>query len=195
MQRLCVAAVLGAVCLALVNAPGALAAAPVPTPVGDDVGFVAFGALAERVSEVAYTQALRTPGFTRTERSRLSAASALKRRQEKLLDAPLGGDAPRSDDFRIVIPAKTKAAVLAAVMKLERALCSVYAYGTSQAQDPATRLLLARLLAGDAQFLSQARVMAGLSPHAGLPAPLDVDTAGNMLDPYLQPVGTPQEVS
>ena len=195
MQRLCVIAVLCAVGLALAAAPGAVAAAPAPTPVGDDVGFVSFGALAERVSVAAYTQALHIPGFSRRERSALSAARRARQRQADLLDAPLGGDAPRSDDFHIVVPATTKVAVLKAILGLDRALTSVYAYGTSQAQDPATRLLLARLLAGDAQFLSQDRVMAGLSPHAGLPAPLDVDAAGSVLDPYLQSVGTPQEIT
>ena len=195
MQRLRVGAVLGVVLLAIAAAPGALAAAPAPTPVGDDVGFVSFGALAERVSVAAYTQALRVRGFSRRERALLSAARAVKQREVRLLDAPLGGDAPRSDDFHIVVPATTKAGALGSILGLDRALCSVYAYGTSQTHDPATRLLLARLLAGDAQFLTQDRVMAGLSPHAGLPAPLDVDTEGAVLDPYLQPVGTPQEVT
>ncbi len=195
MQRLCVIAVLCAVGLALIAAPGAVAAAPTPTPVGDDVGFVSFGALAERVSAEAYTQALRVPGFSRHERSLLSTARRARQHEADLLDAPLGDDAPRSDDFHIVIPATTRRAALKAILGLDRALCSVYAYGTSQTRDPATRLLLARLLASDAQFLTQDRMMAGLSPHAGLPAPLDVDTEGGVLDPYLQPIGTPQEAT
>ena len=178
----------------LVPAAAAHGAPPAATPVGDDVGFVQYGAIAERLGVAADTQALRTPGFTAAQRRELAAARAAKLRAAHRLDAVLGADAPQPGDFTIVLPAaqtRTRADVLALATRLERLLCGVYTSATAYAQDPGTRMLLARLLASDAADLAQLHRLAGLRPSAGLIEPIDVDTAGPAIDPYLKTPGSP----
>src|SRR3954469_2895328 len=87
--RLGVAAATGAGVLA---APAA-AALPVPTPQGDDVGYLSFGAVAELTSLAWYRRAPSVRGFSRGERRRLALAAAAKRDHVTRINAALGADA------------------------------------------------------------------------------------------------------
>ena len=82
---------------------GTAFAAPQPTkPVGDDVGFLTFGVVAERTSLAFYKQALTTPKlFDASERRRLLAARAAKRDHVNKLNAALGGDAVGAADYEV----------------------------------------------------------------------------------------------
>jgi hypothetical protein len=70
------------------------------------------------------------------------------------------------------------------VERFESLLVSTYLFGVSYAADSSTRLLLGRLLAWDAGLVAWLRGLAGQGP-AGLPVPLDLETAGATLDTYL----------
>src|SRR4051794_9159271 len=78
----------------MLGAEAALATPQPPKPQGDDVGFMAFGVVAERTSLAFYKKALTTPGiFGAGERRRLTRARAAKREHVDRLNAALGGDA------------------------------------------------------------------------------------------------------
>src|SRR4051794_27974611 len=62
-----------------VLAAPAAATLPVPTPQGDDVGYLSFGAVAELTSLAWYRRAPSVRGFSRGERRRLALAAAAKR--------------------------------------------------------------------------------------------------------------------
>ena len=87
---------LGASALAgsAVTAGTALGAPTPPAPQGDDLGFLAFGAVGERASLTFYRTALKTPGlFNAAERRSLDAARATKRTHIAKINAVLGEDA------------------------------------------------------------------------------------------------------
>jgi hypothetical protein len=79
----------------------------------------------------------------------------------------------------------TRARALGVLQGLEGLLVSTYLFGVSYAADSSTRLLLGRLLAYDAELLAWLRTLAGTPAAAGLPVPLDLETAGAQLDRYL----------
>ncbi|MCW3046979.1 MAG: hypothetical protein JWO74_1263 [Solirubrobacterales bacterium] len=168
----------------------ARAALPVPAPQGDDAGFLQFGVLAERAALAFYRRAQKMPGaWTATERGRLSAAAARKVLHVQRLTAALGADAPAASDYAVGLPKSafaTRPGALKLGRRLEALLTGVYVGGVAYAADPATRLLLGRLLASDAQHLALLRQMAGLRPGAGLPDPLDLEAAGAQLDTFLK---------
>ena len=177
-------------------APAAAQAAPPPvTPKGDDVGFLAFGAVAERASLDFYRQALKTPGiFTGSERRHLRQAAQAKRKNLIKINAALGPDAVSDGDFEVNLPksglrSRDRAVELGA--SLEELLVGVYVSGAGYAADQGTRLFIARLLTMDGQFLATLRTMAGKAPAAGLPAPMDVEVAGDALDKLLTVPGSP----
>ena len=168
---------------------GARAALPTPTPQGDDQGFLQFGALTERTALGFYRRALRVRGFDRGERARMRAIAADKVVHVQRLTAALGGDAPSVSDYAIDLPASafaTRAGTLKLGRRLEGLLCGVYVDGVAFTADPATRLLLGRVLTSDATHLATVRDLAGLAPGGGLPDPIDLETAGAQLDSYLE---------
>jgi hypothetical protein len=57
-----------------------------------------------------------------------------------------------------------------------------YLTGAAYASDDATRLLLGRLLAFDAQQLAWIRGLTGALPASGLPVPQTIEQAGTVLD-------------
>lgn len=189
LSRRAVLAAGGAALLASASAAPTLAAAPKPAPAGDDAGFLAFLAAAEKVSADLYHRALALGGaFDAGERRRLSLVAAGKREAIRRVTGPLGADAPQAGDFGTAFPAaatRTRAGVLALAEKLERLTCGVELNGVADAADPATRLLLGRLLAADSQALSTVRVLAGKPAATGLLAPVDLEAAGDALDAYL----------
>ena len=173
----------------------ALAAPPPPAPQGDDLGFLAFGAVAEGASRVFYRTALATPGlFDAGERRRLAQARKTKREHIIRLSAAMGPDAVGPDDFEVDLPKSafaTRDKALALGASLEELLVGVYLDGAAYAADPGTRLLAARLLTADGQLLGALHAMAGKPVGQGLPDPLSTDDAGAALDRLITVPGSP----
>lgn len=173
----------------------ALAAPQPPAPQGDDLGFLAFGAVAEGAARAFYRQALATPGlFDAAERRRLAQARKTKREHLIRLSAAMGPDAVGSDDFEVDLPKSsftTRDRALALGASLEELLVGVYLNGAGYAADPGTRLLVARLLTVDGQLLGSLRAMAGKPFGQGLPNPLSTDDAGAALDKLITVPGSP----
>jgi hypothetical protein len=173
----------------------ALAAPQPPAPQGDDLGFLAFGAVAEGASRAFYRQALATPGlFDAGERRRLAQARRTKREHIIRLGAAMGPDAVGPADFEVDLPKSsfaTRDKALALGTSLEELLVGVYLDGAAYAADPGTRLLIARLLTVDGQLLGSLRAMAGKPVGAGLPTPMSTDDAGGVLDKLITVPGSP----
>jgi Ferritin-like domain len=175
---------------------GAARGAPPPvTPQGDDVGFLAFGVVAERAALAFYRRALKAPGlFDAAERRQLVGARDAKVQHVTKINAALGSDAVGSHDFEFDLPKtafSTRGRAVALGESLEELLVGVYLYGAGYAADQGTRLLVARLLTVDGQLLGALRAMAGKATAAGLPTPLDTEQAGDVLDKLLTVPGSP----
>ncbi len=182
--RLGVAGVVGTVGAGLLAGPAA-AALPVPKPQGDDVGFLSFGAVAELTSRAWYTQALGAKGFTAGQRRRLQQAHAAKNDHIRRINVALGGDAIQAGDFVATFPDgafATKPRAVALGERIESLLVGTYLNGAAFAHDAATRLLIGRLLAYDAQLLAWMRGLGGAPAATGLPNPLSLEEAGTTLD-------------
>jgi hypothetical protein len=176
--------------------PGAALAAPQPpAPQGDDLGFLAFGAVAEGATRAFYHQALATPGlFDAAERRRLTQAGKAKREHVIRLAAAMGPDAVGGGDFETDLPKSSFATRAKAVVlgeRLEELLVGVYLNGAGYAADPGTRLLIGRLLTSDAQLLGSLRAMSGKAIGAGLPGPMTTEQAGDALDKLITVPGSP----
>jgi Ferritin-like domain len=166
----------------------ATAAPPTPAPVEDDLHFLQVGALAEQVSIDLYTAALGAESWTRAQRATFRALRRANRRQARELITALGVEAPVEGDFEIVLPGdalRTKGRTLALARSLERLAIRVYTSGAQEAQDPGTRLLLARLLAQDVQHLSTIAVLRGSPPITELPGPIGPERAATAIDRFL----------
>jgi hypothetical protein len=178
-----------------VAAGTALAAPTPPAPQGDDLGFLAFGAVGERASLTFYRTALRTPGlFSAAERRSLDAARLAKRSHVARINSVLGEGAVSAGDFEFELPERsftTRARAIELGAGLEELLVGVYLDGTGYAADPGTRLLVARLLTVDGQLLAVLRTMSGGAPAPGLPNPIGTDQAGDALDKLLTVPGSP----
>ena len=182
-----------ATALAPVLAPPAAARAglPAPRPIGDDEGFLQFGILAERAAQRFCTTAVAEPAtWTPAERRALRAVARAKAGHVERLRSALGADAPGAGDFEIALPRRAFASRRGALLLgrgLEELLVGVYLSGVAFTADPATRLLLGRLLSAGAEQLAWLRRAAGAARTApGLPDPLDLDAAGRRLDHYLK---------
>jgi hypothetical protein len=182
--RLGLAGAVGTAGAGLLAGPAA-AALPAPKPTGDDVGYLSFGAVAELTSRAWYRRALTVHGFSAGERRRLTAGAGAKADHLQRINAVLGADAILPGDFDASFPAsafasRPRAAALGA--RIEELLVSVYLTGAAFASDNATRLLLGRLLAFDAQQLAWIRGLNGALPASGLPVPQTIEQAGTVLD-------------
>ncbi|HWI72671.1 MAG TPA: ferritin-like domain-containing protein [Baekduia sp.] len=167
---------------AVLPAGVARAALPAPAPVGDDVGFLQFAAIAEQVSQAYYAKA--------------GAKGPAKQKAEHVakLAAALGADAPAPDDFDVVLPARafaTTAGTATLGVRIESLLVRALLGALASTQDGSTRLLLARLLASDAQRLAALRAAAGMPASTGLAVPLDLEAAGTELDALLKATNYP----
>lgn len=155
-------------------------------PVGDDLGFFQFGAVAELLCVNVYRAVANRPGVSPTHRDWLLQARRADKEHYDLLLGPLGSDAPRFSDYKLAIPARTRASgrsLLALVAELERLTVGVYINAAANASDRATRELFARLLAADTQHSSALRRIAGSAPIANsLPPAIDLELAGRELD-------------
>ena len=182
--RLGLAGAVGTAGAGLLAGPAA-AALPTPAPNGDDVGYLAFGAVAEQTSRAWYRRALTVHGFSAGERRRLTAGAGAKAAHLQRINAVLGADAVLPGDFDASFPtsafaSRARAAALGA--RIEELLVSVYLTGAAFATDNATRLLLGRLLAFDSQQLAWIRGLTGALPASGLPVPQTIEQAGTVLD-------------
>jgi hypothetical protein len=173
----------------------AFGAPPPPAPQGDDLGFLAFGAVGEGAARAFYRQALATSGlFDAGERRHLTQARRAKRDHLIKLNAAMGADAVGSDDFEFDLPTtafSTHDKAVAFGTSLEELLVGVYVNGAGFSADEGTRLLLARLLTVDSQLLGALRAMAGQPVAAGLPIPLSTEAAGGALDKLVTVPGSP----
>jgi Ferritin-like domain len=173
----------------------AFGAPPPATPQGDDLGFLAFGAVGEGAARAFYRRALATAGlFDAGERRHLEQARKAKRDHLLKLNAAMGADAVGSDDFEFDLPKTAFSSHDKAVafgMSLEELLVGVYLNGSAYSADEGTRLLLARLLTVDGQILGSLRAMAGRPVAAGLPIPMATEEAGAALDKLVTVPGSP----
>jgi len=189
------AGALGGAVVGTLGASAAVAAPTPPAPQGDDLGFLAFGAVAERASLTFYRTALETPRlFNAAERRTLDEARKAKRTNITKINAVLGEDAVGSKDFAFDLPKSaftTRAKAVELGASLEELLVGVYLDGAAYAADPGTRLLVSRMLTIDGQLLAALRMMAGGSAAAGLPNPLGTEQAGAALDKLLTVPGSP----
>lgn len=189
------AGVLGGSVVGVLGAGAAVAAPTPPAPQGDDLGFLAFGAVAERGSLTFYRTALETRGlFTASERRTLEEARKAKRTNIAKINAVLGEDAVGSKDFEFELPKSaftTRAKAVELGASFEELLVGVYLDGAAYAADPGTRLLVSRMLTIDGQLLAALRMMAGGPAAAGLPNPIGTEQAGAALDKLLTVPGSP----
>ena len=191
--RLGVAGVVGAVGAGSLAGPAA-AALPAPVPQGDDVGFLSFGAVAETASAAWYRNAASTAAFSAKDRRRFSRSRAAKNAHIAKINAALGADAIQPGDFDATFPADAfaaKASALALGQRIESLLVGVYLNGAAFATNDATRLMLGRLLAYDAQQLAWLRGLGGERAATGLPIPLSLEQAGTTLDTLVTTPNSP----
>ena len=177
--RLGVAGVVGTVGAGLLAGPAA-AALPVPAPQGDDVGFLSFGAVAETASAGWYRGRRPWPPSPHRPPA-LRAVAGGEEDHIARINAPLGADAIQPGDFAPPSPttrSPRRPARSSLGREIEALLVGVYLNGAAFAANDATRLLLGRLLAYDAQQLAWLRGLGGAPAAAGLPIPLSLEQAG-----------------
>ena len=174
----------------------ARAALPVPTPVGDDEGYLTFGAIAERAALNYYRRATRMRGaWSSDERAFLARCIPQKVQNVQRLTTPLGADAPSVSDFTIELPSSAfanKANAISLGRRIESLLTGVYIEAVAFTADPASRLLLGRLLSSSSACRTSLSAMAGQA-SIGLPDPIDLQTAGDQLDRVLRATGYPTD--
>jgi hypothetical protein len=187
----------GAVAGVLGRGGVAVAAPPPPTPQGDDMGFVQWGAVAEMVSVAFWRRALDEGDFSDRIQRRLRAARDADREHLARLSAVLGDDAPKEEDFEIALPDaafKTRARILAFGLEIEQRVTGVYLDGVTRTTDQQTRLLLGRLLVSDAGHLSVLRGLDGRTiADSGLRNPVSVESAGDWVDRFIRSRSFPTE--
>jgi len=176
-----------AVALVAGSVPQARAALTPATPAGDDLGFLAFGAVAEGVLAAFYDAALAVAGaWTPAERKVLAQAHASHRANVARLNAALGPDnAITPGDFAHKVPVGSRAGALKVGRELETLVGGTYLGGLAASSDYGTRLLLGRLLGMTSAHGAILTRWAGKTA-GGLPAPVDLDAAGLKLDTYLK---------
>jgi hypothetical protein len=167
--------------------PQARAALSPATPAGDDLGFLAFGAVAEGVLVAFFDAALAVGGaWSPAERRVLTGARASHRANIARLNAALGPDNEVTPgDFAHEVKVGSRAGALKVGRQLETLVGGTYLGGVAAASDYGTRLLLGRLLALSASHDAILTRWAGEAP-GGLPSPVDLDAAGLKLDTYLE---------
>jgi hypothetical protein len=171
----------------LVSAPRARAAVVPATPVGDDLGFLAFGAVAEGVLSAFYDGALGLRGaWTATERKRLTEARVHHRANVDRLNAALGADnAITPGAFARTVKVGSRAGALKVGRELVTLVGGTYLGGVAATADYGSALLLGRLLAQAGSENTLLSVWAG-EALPGLLAPVDLDAAGLKLDTYIK---------
>jgi hypothetical protein len=169
------------------SVPQAHAALPAATPAGDDLGFLAFGAVAEGVLVAFFDAALALSGaWSPAERRVLTGIRTSHRGNIARLNAALGpDDAVTPGDFAHHVGVGSRPGALKVGRRLETLVGGTYLGGVAAATDYGTRLLLGRLLALTSSHDAILTRWAGEAP-GGLPSPVDLDVAGLKLDTYLK---------
>lgn len=177
----------GAALLAPVASAGA--ALPSPAPQGDDVGFIQLGAVGERISLEVHRELSRSKLLTRDERRRARTGRDATAKGLAQLNRALGDDdAIEPDTFTIGLPPRelrARGTLVRLGERIEAVLVGLYLNGVQNAEDPATRLLLGRLLALDVQEFAWLRSLRGATDYLQVPGPLSVERAGDALDRFL----------
>jgi hypothetical protein len=162
-------------------------------PVGDDLSYLQFAAVAEFTS-IALADALAKVRHLGVDDHKvIRAIRAENAAASGQLTAVLGADAPLSYDFTIVFPKKllrTRASALAGAARLERTLYRTALSGLADVQDPASRVLLGQLAAVAARHETVLLALGrGAHPLAAapFPTPLSLEAAGTVIDAYLAP--------
>jgi hypothetical protein len=105
--------------------------------------------------------------------------------------AGLGDERPQRADVEYAFPAaalRTASGALAELAAVEDLTAGVGLLATGFAQDPGTRLLLARVACADASHLAELRGLQGRPPaRSGLPDVPGFEQAAARLDRYLRP--------
>jgi Ferritin-like domain len=175
---------------ALLTAAPAHAAGPPPAPQGDDIGFLQWGATAELVSVAFWDRALEADAFGARVRRWMTAMRTADRQHLTALSTVLADEAPTEQDFEVVLPRRafgSRAGILALGAEIEESITRAYLAGVTEAIDPATRLLLGKLLVQDVAHLDAVRSLDGSpSAFAGQRAPLGLEQAGEWLDRHLR---------
>ncbi len=187
-------AISGVTALGLLARPSTAPAA-VPHPTGDDEGYLQVGLTGERILASFYSRAAHAPGFTAGERRRLAATGSLRRENVRRILMALA-ETPASDLAGLVVDIPrsalhTRGRVLRLGQELEGTLQGAYVRGLGGTADPATRILLARLLASCAQQLQALQSMAGMPSPSGLPGVGGLESAGRTFDRYLRTPASP----
>jgi hypothetical protein len=186
-QLLSAGATAAAGLVATATVPQARAALAPVTPVGDDLGFLAFGAVAEGVLVTFFDAALAISGaWSPAERRVLTEARASHRANVGRLNTALGpDDAIAPGDFGRQVTVGSRAGALKVGRELESLVGGAYLGGVAASADYGTRLLLGRLLALCTSHGAILTRWAG-KPAGGLLSPVDLDAAGLKLDAYLK---------
>ena len=178
----------GSAAAALVSADRALAAPQPPAPVGDDIGFLTFGAVAEGVLVAYYTAALALDGaWSDSEHKLLGQARERERDNVERLNAALGElNAIPLDSFKQTVKVGSRGRALQRGRELETLVGGVYLNGVGYVgrrrdADPASAAC-SRVASRHNALLTR---LAGL-PLGGLPSPIDLDAAGTTLDKFIE---------
>jgi hypothetical protein len=163
------------------------AALPKATPVGDDLGFLAFAVVAEGVLARSVDASLALhDAWSPAEKRLLREAHTGHRANIDRINAALGPDnAVTPGDFSRQVVVGSRAGALKVGRELETLAGGTYLGGLAAATDYGTRLLLGRLLAVATRNGGLLARWAG-APLGGLPSPIDLDAAGLKLDAYLK---------
>jgi hypothetical protein len=169
---------------------GRAGVASAQAPQGDDLGYLFFGATGEFVSGEFYSRARRARSVSGDLQRRLAEVRTAKRRQLAAFNLILGeNDALLPDDFRVVFPEGTFASARSIGRigaRIEAMLVGVYLSAVQDVLDPATRLVLGRALAYDAQQRAWMRQLRGAGENpTRMPRPLTLEEAGPTLDQFL----------
>jgi hypothetical protein len=174
----------------LAASPPAAAAPPV-APAGEDLGFVQFTVSAKLVALELHDRVAAARLVPARERPRLAALRAGDAAHLRRVAFSLGDERPRRADFTYAFPPaalRSRAGALAELAALEELTAGVGLLAAGFAQDPGTRLLLARVAAADASHLGELRVLQGRPPaRSGLPDVPGFEEAAARLDRYLRP--------
>jgi hypothetical protein len=172
---------------AVAGTPAARAAAPPATPIGDDLGFLAFAAVAEGVVSAFYDAALGIKGaWTAAERKRLTAARTHHRANVDRVNAALGPDnAVTPGDFERTVKVGSRAGAIKVGRQLLTLTGGTYLGGVAATADYGSALLLGRLVAQAGSENTLFALWAG-EALPGLLAPVDLDAAGLKLDTYIK---------
>jgi hypothetical protein len=157
----------------------------------DDLAFANFGVSAEFLVEEYYAKAIAARRFTGARVNVLRAGQSAATRHAKALSDLLTGaadTAPLEEDFEFVWPRNAFATAPATVrtgLTLLRALLGAYQTAAATGSTADYRVLYASLSASVGQQISALSGLVALAGAEPFPVATDLETASNVLEPYL----------